>query len=91
VGKRKVFPLIRSNDAEIRLSSYRQQERPSKIDGSKENTVMLTKLTLVLALMIAALATMAPAGPGDGGQGSFSYGDNATGIASGGGNLVPLW
>jgi hypothetical protein len=59
--------------------------------AAEENTVMLTKLTLVLALMIAALATMAPAGPGDGGQGSFSYGDNATGIASGGGNLVPLW
>lgn len=52
---------------------------------------MLTKITLALALMIAALATMAPAGPGDGGQGSFSYGDNRTGIASGGGNLVPLW
>ncbi|MFL5102887.1 MAG: hypothetical protein ACJ8E5_20015 [Xanthobacteraceae bacterium] len=52
---------------------------------------MLTKLTLALALMIAALATMAPAGPDDRGQDSFSYSDSATGMASGGGNLVPLW
>jgi hypothetical protein len=56
----------------------------------EENTAMLRKMTLALALMIAALATMAPAGPGDG-QGSFSHGDNTTGGASGGGNLVPLW
>ena len=48
---------------------------------------MLTKLTLALA----ALATMAPAGPDDRGQDSFSYSDSATGMASGGGNLVPLW
>ena len=52
---------------------------------------MLTKLTLALALMIAALATMAPAGPDDCAQDSFSYSDSATGMASGGGNLVPLW
>jgi hypothetical protein len=87
-----VFFLIRSDDAEIRLSSYgQQQERPSELMAPEENTAMLTKITLALALMIAALATMAPAGPGDGGQGSFGYGDNRTGIASGGGNLVPLW
>jgi len=49
---------------------------------------MLTKLTLALALMIAARV---PAGPDDRGQDSFSYSDSATGIASGGGNLVPLW
>jgi hypothetical protein len=53
---------------------------------------MLTKITLALALMIAPLATTAPAGPGDGGQAAaFSYGDSPTGMASGGGNLVPLW
>jgi len=57
----------------------------------EETTAMLTKLTLALALMIAALATMAPAGPDDRGQDSFSYSDSATGMASGGGNLVPLW
>jgi hypothetical protein len=62
-----------------------------KLMAPEENTAMLTKITLALALLIAALATMAPAGPGDGGQGSFSYGDNSTGMASGGGNLVPLW
>ena len=58
--------------------------------AAEENTAMVTHITLALALMIAALATMAPAGPGDG-QSSFSYRDNATGVASGGGNLVSLW
>jgi hypothetical protein len=52
---------------------------------------MLTKITLAFALMIAALATMVPAGPGDGGPAALSYSDNPTGMASGGGNLVPLW
>jgi hypothetical protein len=57
----------------------------------EEITAMLTKITLALALMIAAVATMAPAGPGDGGPAALNYGDNPTGMASGGGNLVPLW
>jgi hypothetical protein len=52
---------------------------------------MLTKFTLALALVVVALATMAPAGPGDGGQAAFGYNDRPTRMASGGGNLVPLW
>jgi hypothetical protein len=49
---------------------------------------MLAKIMLALALMVAALATMAPAGPHDGGRGASSYDSN---MGSGGGNLVPLW
>jgi hypothetical protein len=52
---------------------------------------MLTKITLALALLMAAVATIAPAGPGDDRQAAFSYGGSPTGMASGGGNLVPLW
>jgi hypothetical protein len=52
---------------------------------------MLIKITLMLGLIIAALATMAPADPGDGGEATFGYADNPTGMASGGGNVVPLW
>jgi hypothetical protein len=49
---------------------------------------MLAKITLALALVIVALATMAPAGPRDGGQAASTYDSN---MGSGGGNLVPLW
>jgi hypothetical protein len=55
---------------------------------------MFIKITLAFALVIAALATIpGSAGPRNGGQAAFSYGDNPTAIggASGGGNLVPLW
>ena len=53
---------------------------------------MLTKITKAFALVVATLATIpAPAGPRDGDQAAFSYNYNSTGMASGGGNLVPLW
>jgi hypothetical protein len=47
---------------------------------------MFIKITLAFALVIAALATIPRlAGPRDGARAALSY------IASGGGNLVPLW
>jgi len=53
---------------------------------------MLTKMALAFAVVVAVLATIpAPAGPRDDGQATFSYNDNLTGMASGGGNLVLLW
>jgi len=55
-------------------------------------TTMLTKMALAFAVVVAVLATIpAPAGPRDDGQATFSYNDNLTGMASGGGNLVLLW
>jgi hypothetical protein len=56
---------------------------------------MLAKIGLTLAVVIALLATIAAlARPGDGGPAALSYNDTpaaAGGMASGGGNLVPLW
>jgi hypothetical protein len=56
---------------------------------------MLATIRLTLAVLIAFLATLpASAGPGDGAPAVPSYNDTsatAGGMASGGGNLVPLW
>jgi len=57
--------------------------------------MMLAPITLVLAVAITLLASIpASAGPGDAAPAVSSYGENPTAIgnlASGGGNLVPLW
>jgi hypothetical protein len=55
---------------------------------------MLIALTLALAVMIALLATIPASAPVTGGPATFGYNDSTTwidGMASGGGNLVPLW
>jgi hypothetical protein len=56
---------------------------------------MLATIRLTLAVVIAFLATLpASSGPGDGGPAAPSYSDMSAapgGMASGGGNLVPLW
>jgi len=65
------------------------------IDRTQRRTMMLASITLALAVAIALLASIpASAGPGDAGPAVSSYGENPTAIgnmASGGGNLVPLW
>jgi hypothetical protein len=51
---------------------------------------MLAKIALTLAVVITLVATIAAlAGPGD--RGPAALNDTAAGMASGGGNLVPLW
>jgi len=53
---------------------------------------MLTKIMLALAVLLAVVATIpAPASRPGGAQTALSYNDNPTKLASGGGNLVPLW
>jgi hypothetical protein len=55
---------------------------------------MLITITLALAVVIALLATIPASAPVTGGPAAFGYNDNITAIgsmASGGGNLVPLW
>ena len=55
---------------------------------------MLITITLALAVVIALLATIPASAPVTGGPAAFGYTDNTTaidGMASGGGNLVPLW
>jgi hypothetical protein len=55
---------------------------------------MLITLTLALAIVIALLATIPASAPVTGEPAAFAYNDSTTaigGMASGGGNLVPLW
>ena len=56
---------------------------------------MLITITLALAVVIALLATIPASAPvTGGGPAAFGYNDNTRAIASmasGGGNLVPLW
>ena len=67
-------------------------KRKFLLTSPQRRTIMFIKIMLAFALLIAALATIpGSAGPRDGGQAALSYNDNLTGIASGGGNLVPLW
>jgi hypothetical protein len=62
------------------------------LTNEEARTTLLTKITMAFGLVVAVLATIpAPAGPRDGGQAAFSYNDNPRGMASGSGNLVPLW
>src|SRR5215216_2651355 len=87
----KTGNLIRPNDAEIRLFSYRQQINDHPNRWRTEEDVMLYKMTLALALVIAALAAVqSSVAPRDGGQTAFH--DTASrGLASAGGNLVPVF
>jgi hypothetical protein len=52
---------------------------------------MLSKITLALALVIAAFAFTAVAGPDDGAQNRSSSSDRTANSGGAGGNLVPLW
>jgi hypothetical protein len=54
---------------------------------------MLITITLALAVAIGLLATIPASAPVTGGSAAFHSSDNTTevGLASGGGNLVPLW
>jgi len=55
---------------------------------------MLITITLALAVVIALLATIPASAPVTGGPAAFGYNDDTRaidGMASGGGNLVPLW
>src|SRR5215208_4958995 len=89
--------LIRTDDAEIPsllCNMCGENDHRNRWRGGRK--IMLRKITLALALVIAALALAAvpaSAGPNDGAQFPSSSSDSvaSSGGGGGGGNLVPLW
>ena len=90
---RRSINLLRTGDAEFRLSvvgsggkNYRNRRRGGR-------TTMLSKITLALAIVVTALAlaAVAASGPNESAQIRSSSSDSVASSGGGGGNLVPLW
>jgi hypothetical protein len=80
-NRKKKTNLLRTNDAEIRLFVHISR-KPSKPVAHRGNAIMLIKITLALAIAIATLASVTS---------DTAKVTASSGLASGGGNLVPIW
>jgi uncharacterized membrane protein len=91
---RRSINLLRTGDAEFRLSVVGSDGKKYRNRWHGGRTTMLSKITLALAIVVTALAlaaVAASAGPNDSAQIRSSSSDSVTSSGGGGGNLVPLW